>query len=176
MADIPSAYFDACMFIELLQQNKPGRLEACEALHDQAKKEKLVIVTSALTITEVDKLPELGILPDEQSKKILDFFEHKYIVIRNLDRQIAERAHQLTRTHGLYAQDAIHVATAVSVKVPVLYTYDGKGGRRRGLLRHHLKIGNPPLRIEEPPEPSAGPLFEKKKEGKKDEPGSGTGG
>jgi predicted nucleic acid-binding protein len=164
MAEIPSAYFDACIFIELLQQKKPDRFEACEALHDQAKNKKLIIVTSAATITEVNKLPETEALLEEQSRKILDFFEHSYIAVRSLDRQIAEYAHELTRTHGLHTLDAIHVATAVLNKVSVFYTYDASKGRRKGLLRHHLKIGNPPLRIEQPPKPCPGPLFERMQE------------
>jgi predicted nucleic acid-binding protein len=170
MAEIPSAYFDSCLFIELLQQSNRDRFDACEALHEQAKSKKLLIVTSAATIIEVNKLPETASLPEEQSKKILAFFEHSYIVIRNLDRQVAEYAHDCTRTCGLLPLDAIHVATAVVNKVPVLYSYDRAQGRRSGLLRHNLKIGSPPLRIEEPPDPSAGTLFEKKKEAQAEEP------
>jgi predicted nucleic acid-binding protein len=170
MADVPSAYFDSCIFIELLQQSDKDRLEACEALHEQAKSGRLIIVTSAASIIEVNKLPESPGLPEEQSKNILAFFAHSYIVVRNLDRQVAEYAHDLTRTHGLLPLDAVHVATAVVNKVPVLYTYDMAKGRRKGLLSHHLKIGSPPLRIEMPPKPSSGPLFDAVKE--EDEDGS----
>jgi hypothetical protein len=59
--------------------------------------------------------------------------------------------------HGL---DAIHAATAVIGKVDILYTYDGKKGKRGGLLPYDRKIGTPPLRIERPPSPSLGPLFD----------------
>ena len=116
-----------------------------------------------MTIAEVNKLPEAKtLLPEQQSKKILEFFENPYIVIRNLDRQTAEMAHEFTRAHGLKNMDAIHVATAVIAKVSVLYTFDSSQGKRRGLLSHNGKIGNPPLRIERPPDPHAGGLFDKK--------------
>lgn len=177
MADIPSAYFDTCIFIELLQKSKLDRVDACEALHEQAKKGKLVIVTSAITITEVNKLPETKALPEEQSKKILAFFQHPYIAIRNADRYVAEYAHELTRIYGLLPLDALHVATAITSKVPSLYTYDSAKGRRKGLLRHDGKIGRPtPLKIETPPDPSAGTLFAKKGKDESEETESEAGG
>jgi predicted nucleic acid-binding protein len=155
-----SCYLDSCIFIELLQQAIPERFDACEDLRIKAARNELLIVTSALTIAEVQKLPELGILPEEQSKKILEFFENPYIAVRPVDRHTAETAHHLTRTNGLACNDAVHAATALIAKVPVLYTYDTKKGRRKGLIAHHLKLGNPPMRIEQPPKPSAGPFFD----------------
>ncbi len=165
MAD--PAYFDSCIFIELLQQTIPKRFDACEAIREQAENGKVIIVTSALTITEVNKLPDLPSLPEEQSKKILEFFENPYIAIRPVDRRTAEYAHELTRTHGLTNIDAIHVATAILSRVSVLYTYDSAKKRRKGLLRHSLKIGTPPLLIEVPPDPLKGTLFDAAKLAKK---------
>jgi predicted nucleic acid-binding protein len=155
-----SAYWDTCLFIEILQKDNQERFEACEEMRAKAEKGELVIVTSTLTIVEVNKLPESGALPEEQSRQILDFLENPYIVLRQLDRPTAERAHEIVRVNGLSNADAIHVATALLAKVPVLYTYDVAKKKRRGLIRHHLKIGNPPLRIEIPPKPSEGPLFD----------------
>jgi predicted nucleic acid-binding protein len=155
-----SIYWDTCIFIEILQKNDQARLTTCEDMRLKAERRELIIVTSTWTIVEVNKLPESGSLPEEQSKQIVEFFENPYIALRQLDRPTAELAHELTRTHGLTNADAVHVATAITSKVPVLYTYDSVKQKRKGLLRHHLKIGNPPLRIERPPEPSFGPLFE----------------
>src|ERR1043165_6419507 len=111
------AYFDSCVFIELLQQNNKKRFDACEALRERAAKNELIIVTSAITIAGVNKLPESGALPAEQSRLILDFFENEYIAIRPATREIGELAHEFTPTHGLPNLDAIHVATAVLTKV-----------------------------------------------------------
>jgi predicted nucleic acid-binding protein len=155
-------YWDSCVFIEVLQRGNPERFDVCRELIAKAEKNNLVIVTSAVTIAEVNKIHD-GKPGDpsreEQSRRILDFFGNPYIRIKMLDRATAEMAHGLTRTHSMKPLDAIHAATAALGKVEVLYTYDGKRGRRGGLLANHLKIGNPPLRIELPPTPSAGPLF-----------------
>lgn len=172
---LDAAYFDSCLFIELLQQADPKRFAACECLRLEAVAKKLIIVTSAISITEVNKLPESKALREEQSKQILAFFQNPYIAVRPVDRHTAEFAHELTRTHGLTNLDAVHVATAVINKVPVLYTYDNPKTKRRGLIRHHLKIGNPPLRIEMPPDPLAGSLFDEKNRAKDDE-GDSAGG
>ena len=80
----------------------------------------MTIVTSAISIVEVNKLSDAPALREDESKKILAFFENPYIAIRAVDRQTAELAHELTRTHGLVNLDAIHVATALIVKVPVI--------------------------------------------------------
>jgi predicted nucleic acid-binding protein len=157
-------YWDTCLFIEVLQKTKVDRLDACQALVNKAKNGELVIVTSVWSIDEVNKLEELEkstrILREAQSKMILEFFENPYIKVRQVDREIAELAHELTRTHSLTNGDAVHVATAAIGRVDVLYTYDGIKKKRGGLLQHNLKIGVPPLRIEKPPIPSAGPLFD----------------
>ncbi len=145
---------------KLLQKSNEDRLDACEELHRKAEKGELIIVTSALTITEVNKLPESPALLEEQSRTILDFFENPYIAFRPVDRGVAEYAHELTRTHGLTNIDAIHIATAIlTPKMSVFYTYDRAKKRRKGLLTHNLKIGDPPLRIEIPPDPDEGSLF-----------------
>ena len=117
------AYLDSCIFIELLQKNNEIRYEACKALIDLAKANGLKIVTSAITIIEVN-----GPKPrtEEQSRKILDFFQNSYINVYAVDRRIAECAHVLVQKHSLTNLDAIHVATASLSKSNVLYTYDGK--------------------------------------------------
>lgn len=149
-------YWDSCVFIDLLQQ-RAGRYEACRYIHDRAEKGELLIVTSAITIAEVVKLPESGTFPDMHSKMILEYFENPYIVIRQVDRPTAEEAHRLSQAHGIYPMDAIHLATALGAVVSVLHTYDEKKKRRKGLLGWNLKVGNPPLRIEKPADPPPPP-------------------
>ena len=162
-----SAYLDSCIFIVGIQKlSSDTRLDACLNLMRRAKNGELAIVTSAWTITEVNRLNELekaaSVLREDQSKMILAFFENPYISVRPVDRATAELAHHLTRTHGLTSADAIHVATASLSKVEVLYTYDDPKKKRRGLIRHSLKVCTPPLRIERPPAPTDYPLFTQK--------------
>jgi predicted nucleic acid-binding protein len=168
-----SAGWDSCLFIEALQKTDQDRYDACEAMLARARSGDLQIVTSALTITEVNKLPDLAAMPEEQSQIILKFFENPYIFVRNVDRLTAEMAHEFTRVHGLMPMDAIHVATAIIARVPVLYTYDAAKKRRKGLLGHNLKIGNPPLRIERLADPAANTLFAKSAKPDDSEPKSG---
>jgi predicted nucleic acid-binding protein len=146
-------YFDTCVFIELLQQLDQKRIDACEDLRQKAIKGEIVIVTAAVTITEVNKLPDLPAIPEEQSRLILEFFENPYISVRPVTREIAEYAHEIVRVHKLTNLDAIHVATAIKSKAPVIYTYDGVKQRRKGLIRFNKKIGTPPILIEPPPDP-----------------------
>lgn len=157
---VESVYFDACLFIELLQQADKERFDACDCLRLRAKKEELRIVTSTLTIAEVCKLKSSDKDYKAQSQKILEFFEHEYFAIRPLDRQTAELANGMPNEFGLSPMDSIHVATAIVNRVSVMYTYDSAKGRRKGLLTHNLKIGSPPMRIELPPDPSKGTLFD----------------
>jgi predicted nucleic acid-binding protein len=148
--DLELDYWDSCMFIDLMQQT-PGRYDRCNYQHERAKAGELLIVTSTVTLAEVTRIHAAGVVSDELSQKILDYFENEYIVVRQLDRAIAIESHKLCRAHNLIHLDAIHLATALEMKVAVLYTFDSKKQRRKGLLRWNLKIGNPPLRIEEPP-------------------------
>jgi predicted nucleic acid-binding protein len=163
MAEV--AYFDSCIFMHLLAKKGTDQYKACEALWTKATQDKpeLAIYTSVMAIVECNKIDGSKASFKEQSKQILAFFAHPVIIVRATDRFIAERAQELTRAHAdLTNIDAIHVATALERRVAVLYTFDGakeRGkGKRSDLIRHHLKIGNPPLRIEAPPDPLAGTL------------------
>lgn len=160
MASVP-VYVDTCVFVEVLQRDNQARLAACDELIARASRDELLLVTSAITITETNRLPNSPALPEEQSKQIVAFFMNPYIAIRPVTRQVAEAAHELTRTHRLTNLDAIHVATAIASKVSVLYTYDNPKSRRKGLMRLSNKVGAPPLAIDYPPdvrpEPSSPP-------------------
>jgi len=153
-------YCDTCVFIEILQQANASRFDACDELRRLAERKDLVIVTSSVTIAEFNKMEKENTLTAKKSREILDFFENEYIAIRSADRRTAEYAHELAREHGLMPLDAIHVATAILSRASVFYTYDGAKGRRKGLLRHNLEFGTPPLRIVMPPDPMAGTLFD----------------
>jgi len=133
-------YWDSCVFIDLLQQT-PSRYDACDAVHRQAEKEQIIIVTSVVTLTEVTRIKNAGIISDELSDKILEYFENPYIAVRQLDRELAKDAHRLCRRLNLMGLDGIHLATALERKVDVLYTYDSKKQRRNGLLGWDGKLG-----------------------------------
>ncbi len=112
----------------------------------------MLIVTSALAITECAGLPTVRKVDDASSRRMLAFFEQEYIVLRSVERTIAERAHDLTRRLAIKHADAIHVATAIASNVSVLHTWD------EGVLKHNgaAGIGIP---IEKPPHPRDGTVF-----------------
>lgn len=154
-------YWDSCCFIGLLQDEK-DKAPALADLCQKAAADELVIVTSALTIAEVCKLPGTALQPDDQAKKILEFFENPYVVVRALDRLIGERANTIARQQGIKPPDAVHLATGILAGCEVFYTYDGKKGKNPGLLKHNGAAWVQPMRIEQPADPATGTLFENK--------------
>lgn len=152
-------YWDTNCFLGWFQQETDKR-EALRVLLDGAGTGELVIVTSAVTITECGGRPNVRKVDDSASQKMLAFFEQEYIALRAVDRNIAEKAHDFARKHGLRHMDAIHVATALLAGVEVMYTYDAAKGTQAGLLTHHGAAWLDGLRIEKPKDPVSGTVFD----------------
>jgi predicted nucleic acid-binding protein len=146
-------YWDNNCFLGWFQQELNKR-DALKELLTQAEDGELVIVTSALTITECAGLPTVRMVNDAASKKMLAFFEQEYIALRSVERTIAEKAHDLVRNLAIKHKDAIHVATAVMSNVSVLHTWGD------GILKHSCSVGVG-VRIERPPDPSKGTIFDR---------------
>ena len=136
--------WDACAWIALIQDEeirdeKTGQLienrgAMCRAVIELAKKGKIEIVTSALSLAEVCKNRNIK---DDDPSKIAAFFEHEFVLLSNLDRTVGERARVLMMSglSGLKPADACHLATAaVAPNVSELHTFDGD------LLNLDLKI------------------------------------
>ena len=135
-------YWDSDLFISRMQETS-GRIEVLRSLTKLAEAGKLLIVTSAFTMCEVAKLPESGLLPQEQEQRIVDFFENPYIILRPVDAFVGQKARELVRVHsGLKGGDALHIATGILAKVPVIQAYNDD------FLKLNGKI--PGIRIEEP--------------------------
>lgn len=142
---IERRYWDSACFLAVLG-NEPGRVQVCEPILRAAAKRTVdvEIVTSAFTITEV-LYPKGGSpLPPALRATVARFFRHPGIILVNVDRDIAESAQEFFWDHKVRPKDAIHVASAVAAKVPVLETYDDK------LLKLSGKIGDGSLVIREP--------------------------
>ena len=72
---------------------------------------------------------------DEEDNRILDFFEHEFIKVVELDRDIASHVNRLCRDKslfpsrqqsGLRPNDAVHLATALRVGCDYLLAWDDK--------------------------------------------------
>ena len=131
MANNPRrVYWDACTWIALIQREKiavggSDRDTLCRAVIAEAKKNKIEILTSTLSLVEVCKNPKIRTSDEDQ---IGAYFENDYILLMNLDRLVGEHARQLmTSGHaGLKPLDAVHVSSAILGLASELHTYDDK--------------------------------------------------
>jgi predicted nucleic acid-binding protein len=138
-------YWDSATFLAWLLPEE-SRLADCRGVVRAAERGDTLIVTSAVTLTEVIHLK--GHLPVgcAQEAKITKFFAHSWISVRSTDSFVAEMARQLIWRHGVKPKDAIHLATAVRWKVPLFETFDDE------LIALDRKLGKPPLRTAKPHE------------------------
>ena len=131
MANSPRrVYWDACTWIALIQREKiavggSDRDTLCRTVIAEAKKDRIEILTSTLSLVEVCKDPALRTSKEDQ---IGAYFENDYILLMNLDRLVGEHARQLmTAGHaGLKPPDAVHVASAVLGQASEMHTFDDK--------------------------------------------------
>jgi len=96
--------------------------------------------TSTITLTEVRKPRGGTSLPDAQDDSLLRYFEHKYIQLISVDREVAEQANRLAREFNLETCDAIHLASALRAHCDYLLTWDDK----------LLKVRHPGIQIAKP--------------------------
>lgn len=124
---------------------EPERKELCEPVIRAAESGAIRIVTSAIALTEVIHLKGHPKISEESSGRIKKFFQHEYIVVRNVDRFIAEHARELIWRHGLKPKDSIHAATAAKFSVDYLDTFDvADFSKLKGVAGFEsVKIGEP---------------------------------
>lgn len=139
-------YWDSDVFLGHFN-GEPDKVDACNSVLEAADAGRIVIVTSALTLAEVIHAKHHPKLPIASRETIDQFFKSSFLSVQNVTRSIAEEARDLVWDNSIRPKDAIHVATAISCKVPVLNTFDQK------LLKADQTIGKPALRIEKPYEP-----------------------
>lgn len=119
-------------------------MDECRGVIVAAEEGRARIVTSSLTLVEVIKLKKHPPLARDREHMISEFFLHDYIVVRQLDRFLAEQARRLVWYEGIDPKDAVHVATALRAKVEQLDTFD------KGLIKKAGTLGDPPLAIGHP--------------------------
>ena len=119
-----SRYWDSCNFLSLIADDEINRADICQHILEDAESNKTSIVTSALTIAEVIRPKGKSMLTEEQETTISNFFLHKYVLVHDVTRAVAEYARKLSREHGLKPADAIHLATALSADANVFETWN----------------------------------------------------
>jgi len=137
--------WDTDPILALLLQEE-GKWEACVGTLQAAEAGSVKILVSALAIAEVLMTKGHDRLPRERAQVVREFFRHSWIVIREVDRTIAEMAQELVWDHGIGTRDAVHVATALRNNAPHLDTFDRELIKHSGmLLGQRLIIGRPNL-------------------------------
>jgi predicted nucleic acid-binding protein len=137
-------YWDADCFLGFLKEEN-DKIQQCLGVTELAEKGKLIIVTSAITLIEVVKLDNLLRLVDAKAeKKIRSFFSNPYIDIHNVDREVGILARDLIWKEMLTQRDAIHIATALKLKLNKMHTFDAQ------LYKLNNKYGDPKLEICKP--------------------------
>lgn len=144
MANPPKPlYWDTDVFIHRFQRT-PEHIGILEQLTDAAERGEIVFVQSAFTISEMVKDPDGEKLTVAEESLIEDFFENDFVIVRTLTEQIAFLSRKIAREYGLKPGDAVHVATAVFWKVPILHTFDRKLLNKAELMKDlSLKIEKP---------------------------------
>ena len=134
-------YLDSSVFISWVKGEIIGdvdRGKVVQHILDLAEQGTFSIYVSALTLAEVHKLRQGPVTPGDGSEKIVEYFEHTFIKVVDVDRRIGEHANRLCREKNLLPNDAIHVACALRAGCDVLLAWD------RGFS------GVTEIRIEEP--------------------------
>ncbi len=101
-------YWDSDCFLGWFNEES-SKIDQCKGVLTKARNGELLIVTSALTLTEVIRLKGKPRISKENEDKIVDFFENDFISIRNVGRITAEKARHLLWTYNrLMPKDSIH--------------------------------------------------------------------
>ena len=167
LKQLPSYYFDACVYLAYLRNEtahygKP-RIGAIEAIWKQSERGGVVVVTSAITITEVLAHK----LDAKAEKKFVQTIQSGVHQCEDVTPPIASRARQY-RDHyhvhpvrlpggtairsDLTTPDAIHLATATIVGCEQFLTFDGVAVNKNtiGLLWLGNKVADDSLIITQP--------------------------
>jgi predicted nucleic acid-binding protein len=134
-------YCDSCFFIAIFN-NELDRCGTCKQIIADAQSGRIQIVTSALTLAECvrpacDTTPNLKQGEDDL---IPEFFDYDFIEMVNVDYLIAYHARklQIGIPKAIKPYDAIHLATATTEGVDMMFTYDDKLIR----LHQHDELNN----------------------------------
>jgi predicted nucleic acid-binding protein len=131
-------YWDSDCFLGWLLE-EADKVELCEEVLIEAEDGKIQIVTSALTIAEVLALRWQPKIPVSRRDAVEQFFKNEFLLVRTITRRTAESARELVWEGGIAPKDALHVATALEAKVPMLHSFD------EGLQKKSQKVGGTPL-------------------------------
>src|SRR5208337_1347753 len=124
---------ESSVFIEYIRAEHQGHADIVQSILDAAERGELTIVTATWTFVEVHKRRAFSkqVLTQPESKQIIEYFREIYIDPVEIDRLVAERAHELCRTYlpdgvnrSLAPGDAVHIAAAERGGADVILSYE----------------------------------------------------
>ena len=124
-------YVDSSFFFAVIKKEEnlcPGglmRWQVAERIVKEAERGEYYLYTSTITLAEVRRIR----LKDEQLSQnemavVQDFFQHEYIRLIEVSRDVGEKAQTLGAEYGIYPMDALHLASAVEYECDVLLAWD----------------------------------------------------
>jgi predicted nucleic acid-binding protein len=165
LAEIKNIYWDACIWIALINE-EDGVVERCKYVIEEAQKQNIKIWTSSISLAEVFKKKCEGKYVSLEDSKDIEFekyIEQEFLIEVQVDHDIGLLARRLLRKYPELKKpnDAIHLATAVISDLDEFHTIDGENllrlnGQINRLDGKPLMICVPPEKPEEP----QGDLFE----------------
>jgi predicted nucleic acid-binding protein len=163
MANPRRIYWDACVWIALIQQERirdpagkiiEDRYIMCRDVIAAAEHDQIEIATSTLSFTEVCKATAIK---DQTEDKIAAYFENDYVLPINLDRAVGERARglMLKGYSKIKPPDACHLASAAIANAEEMHTFDDKLLALDGKID---KLDGTKLRICKPEDTGSNPM------------------
>lgn len=142
-----SVYLDSNALIGVLAGHE-GHEHTVQVL-ELARQDRLTVFVSAMSYVEVRGWGLQEPYPPERDKAALALLDSPSVILVEFSRGIALQARTVAYTHGLKNYDAVHVASAASAGVEVLFTRDSQmcgRGRIDGVyICEPYEIGDPTL-------------------------------
>jgi predicted nucleic acid-binding protein len=148
--EIQLTYWDSCVFVSYIN-GEPGRVDVIDNLFDEIHNKNEKIVTSTLTIAEVNCAnfeKDKRVLDDEIEKIIQGIWDDPVINLVEVNQQIAIIAKDLIRSSipngfSLKPMDAIHLASAQWIdrnimKIKEFCTYDNRLEKYQAIIGIHI--------------------------------------
>jgi len=120
-------YFDSSLFISFIKNEIVDDINRGEIVADilrDVEANRSNIYTSTATIAEVHKKKNCSGLTLAEDNSILEFFEHEFIKLIDVDRNVGVKANLLCNEYSLSPFDGIHVACALIAGCDTLLTWD----------------------------------------------------
>ncbi|MDP4279310.1 MAG: PIN domain-containing protein [Dehalococcoides mccartyi] len=135
--------WDTNCFLAIFNQ-ETDRFEICNSILEMAESSKIELYTSIITPCECAKIKNE--FPSEAEEQISNFFKHRFIKKVTIDDSVSRIVRRLIwDCNSLKLSDAIHLATAISIKAEEFHTCDADDLLKlNGCIKgYNLKIMKP---------------------------------